>query len=241
VPSTSRVPLWRIAIVVVGLFAVAVSPAGAAGDDVGEEGVRTPGWYAEFVTAAGSFVIRLLPEQAPQSVAHFAALALGRLEWIDPFTGLPRSDPYYDGLQIHKVRAGMRFEFGDPTATGRGSAPFYVPEEGFGPITFDRGWRVGMTRAPQGRISGSLLFVTAEAQPFLVHRHPCFGVVVAGRELVRNITGVKANSSGKPLQPIVVEHVRVFAVGDPAPLPEPTRYVPEPKRFQLKKDLGESD
>ena len=199
------------------------------------------GWYAELRLARGEVVIQLLPEQAPQSVAHFAALAEGRLEWIDPFTGEPKSEPYYDGLEIHKVQAGQRFEFGDRTGTGRGAAPFYVPDEGKAPATFDQPWRVGMTKASLGRISGALFFVTAAPQPFLRERHPCFGTVVSGRDLVRAITAVRANSAGKPLEPIVVEQVRIFQVGDPPPLPEPKSYDPKPKRLEVNPDLLEGD
>ena len=78
------------------------------------------GWYAVIDTSLGRILARLLPEQAPQAVAHFAALAEGRLEWNDPFTGKPRRDPYYDGVVIHRVAAGQRFEAGDPTGTSRG-------------------------------------------------------------------------------------------------------------------------
>ena len=37
------------------------------------------GWYARLETDRGMILIRLLPDQAPQSVAHFAALAEGKL------------------------------------------------------------------------------------------------------------------------------------------------------------------
>ena len=199
------------------------------------------GWYAELRLTGGRIIIHLHPEQAPQSVAHFTALAEGRLEWIDPFTGEPEHAPYYDGIEIHKVQAGQRFELGDRTGTGRGAAPFYVPEEGKAPASFDQPWRVGMTRASLGRISGSSFFVTAAPQPFLRERHPCFGTVIAGRDLVRAISGVRANSAGKPLDPIVVEHVRIFRVGEPSALPEPKSHQPQPRRLQVNPDLLERD
>jgi peptidyl-prolyl cis-trans isomerase A (cyclophilin A) len=189
------------------------------------------GWYARVRTSVGEIVFRLLPEQAPQSVAHFTALAEGRLEWIDPFTGLPSTDPYYDGVIVHKVRAGQRFEAGDRTGTGRGAAPFHVPEEGKSPITFDRPGRVGMTRASLGRISGAQFFMTTAPQPFLNRRHPCFGVIVRGADVVEAISSVPAGSAGKPRDPIVIETIRILAVGEPAPLPEPVRYEPTPRKF----------
>lgn len=196
-----------------------------------------PGWYARLETSAGAVVIRLLPEQAPQSVAHFAALAEGRLEWTDPFTGKPRRDPYYNGLAIHRVAAAQRFEVGDPTGTGRGSAPVYVPEEGFGPVDFRARGRVGMTRASLGRISGSLFFVTAAGLPWLNGRHPCFGIVVHGLDVVDAISVVRADANGKPLEPIVLQSVKVYSVGEVAPLPEPVAFTPQPRRLTLREGL----
>ncbi len=45
------------------------------------------GWYARIETSMGRIVAKLLPEQAPQSVAFFAAMAEGRLEWFDRASG----------------------------------------------------------------------------------------------------------------------------------------------------------
>ena len=195
------------------------------------------GWYAVIDTSLGRILARLLPEQAPQAVAHFAALAEGRLEWNDPFTGKPRRDPYYDGVVIHRVAAGQRFEAGDPTGTSRGGAPFYLPPEGFGPVDFTFGGRLGMTRASLGRISGAVFFVSESGMPWLNGRHPCFGIVVDGKEVIRSISGVKADSAGKPLEEIRIDSVRVLPVGEPEPLPEPERFVPKRLDYRVRDDL----
>jgi len=231
--ATSIEFVHRTAIAVaIAAFAAAVLPGFAA-----PRADREPGWYARLETSSGTVVIRLLPEQAPQSVAHFAALAEGRLEWTDPMTGKARRDPYYDGLLIHKVSAAQRFEAGDPTSTGRGSAPVYVPEEGFGPVDFSIRGRVGMTRASLGRISGSLFFVTAAPQPWLSGRHPCFGTVVQGLDVVDAISTARADGNGKPIEPIVLKTIKVYSVGEVEPLPEPVAFTPQPRRFQLREGL----
>lgn len=197
------------------------------------------GWYAEIDTTLGTIVARLLPEQAPQAVAHFTALAEGRLAWNDPFTGEVRNDPYYNGVPIHKVVAGQRFEVGDPTGTGRGAAPFYLPPEGFGPVNFSWGWRLGMTTASLGRISGSLFFVTESSQPWLSGRHPCFGVVLDGKDVIRHITSLAADSSGRPRTRVLLEEIRIFKSGDPEPLPEPEHFQPKQLDFRLRDGVTE--
>ncbi len=191
---------------------------GAAGQ--GTAVPEDPGWYARIVTSGGTVVARLLPEQAPQAVAHFVALARGELVWNDPFSGEPKKAPYYDGLKIHKAVTAQRFEVGDPTGSGQGYAPFFLPHEWVGPVDFTQGGRLGSTRAGGGLISGSMFFITAEGMPWLNGRHPCFGTVVEGRDVVRTITSVQTDSIGRPLTPVILETVEIFAVGEADPLPE---------------------
>jgi peptidyl-prolyl cis-trans isomerase A (cyclophilin A) len=207
---------------------LAAAPAEAA--ELPAQLAGRPGWYARIATSLGTFVLRLLPEQAPQSVAHFAALAEGRLAWNDPFTGESKTAPYYDGTTVHLVEAGQRFEAGDRTATGRGAPPFYVPAEGAGPITFDKAGRAGMTRSAYG-VSAVQFFVTATGTPWLRGHHPCFGEVAAGMDVVQAITGVKTGPGQKPAEPITINRVTIHRVGDVPPLPEPVAHRPKRKPF----------
>jgi peptidyl-prolyl cis-trans isomerase A (cyclophilin A) len=210
------------------------APAAPAVVAPAEEGLPAglelqPGWYARIDTTKGTIVARLLPEQAPQTVAHFAALAEGRLAWNDPFTGEQKTGNYYDSVEVHLVEAGQRFEAGDRTGTGRGAPPFYVPPELKGPIGFDRPGRLGMTRQSLGRISGVQFFVTNVGTPWLRGMHPCFGEVVAGMDVVHAITSVKTGPYSKPIEPITIQKLRIHKVGDVPPLAEPVRYRPNPK------------
>jgi len=193
------------------------------------------GWYARIETDLGTILVRLLPEQAPRSVANFAALAQGRLPWLNPITGEIDETPYYDGLTIHKVEFGERFEAGDPTATGRGAPPIYVPSEGVAPVDFSKPWRVGMAKGALGRISGVLFFVTAVGTPWLNGRHPCFGEVVGGQDVVAKICSVATLSNGKPRKPILLKTIEIYAVGSPAELPQPESYRPPSPTLKPKK------
>jgi peptidyl-prolyl cis-trans isomerase A (cyclophilin A) len=176
-------------------------------------------------TSLGSFTIKLLPEQAPQTVAHFAAFAEGRMEFVDPFTGDKKKAPYYDGLAIHKTTFAQRFEAGDSTGTGHGMPLVWVPSEP-GPVNFSRPYRVGMTAASMKRISGVMFFVSIVAEPYLNSRHNCFGEVIEGRDVVDRICQVATNNRGVPLEPVVIRHVAIVKSGDPPPLPAPVPYDP---------------
>jgi Peptidyl-prolyl cis-trans isomerase (rotamase) - cyclophilin family len=188
------------------------------------------GWYAVFETNRGSFVARLFPEQAPQTVAHFAAAAEGRLPWRDPLTGEMRETPYYDGIVVHKIAKGERIEAGDPTGTGRGAPLIYVPRE-IGPVDFTFPYRLGMTGSGGGRVSALLFFVTRTNQSFLNGKYPCFGEIVAGREVVDAICRVLVDLEDRPTEEIRLLRVRVLNVGEPSPLPAPVPYTPKTPKF----------
>ena len=213
-------------------FLLAVSCAGVSSARLApvvspqeESSARGPGWYATVDTTLGAFTIRLLPEQAPQSVAHFVGFAQGTIEYTDVFTGNAVKKPLYDGLAIHRITPGQRMEVGDPTATGRGAPPFWVPREP-GPIAFDHPYRVGTTAAAGRRLSGSLFFVSSVPEPYLSGKHNAFGEVVEGREVVDKICAVPVDENKVPKEPVRINRVTVFRVGEPPPIPPPVRYRP---------------
>lgn len=183
------------------------------------------GWYARIESADGRIVARLLPEQSPQAVAYFTGMASGTLEWFDRASGKMKKGPYYDGMRIHKALAGQRFEVGDPSGTGHETPDLFIPPEGMGPINFNAPGRLGMT-ADTGLFSAVQFFATASAQPWLTGQHPCFGLVVEGREVILQLAQVKTFSNGRPIEPVIIDRIRIFKVGDPAPLPVALPYTP---------------
>jgi peptidyl-prolyl cis-trans isomerase A (cyclophilin A) len=204
------------------------------------------GWYARIETSMGRIVILLLPGQSPQSVAHFVGFARGTLEWTDPITGEVREEPYYEGSEVYVAKGGTLFQVGDKSAAGS-YAPFvYVPEKGRQLVNFNVAWRVGNVRIG-ARVSGSRFLITAGAMPGLNHTVPCFGTVMAGTDIVFNITAVKTYKNGRPIDPVVIRKIVIFSKDDPDPLPEPVPYFPEPKEIQinsnedLKKQRTEND
>jgi peptidyl-prolyl cis-trans isomerase A (cyclophilin A) len=190
-----------------------------------------PGWYVRIETNQGRIVAQLLPQQAPQSVAHFVGLARGTLEWTDMVSGETKRTPYYDGMPVHRVIAGRAFEAGDAAFRGQSTPMLYVPMEGLAPVNFSRPYAMGMMNLGQGRWSGSVFFITASAQPWLNGTAPCFGAVVEGTEVVFNISQAKADENGRPLEPVVIEKMDIFSVGNPDPIPEPEVY--KPKRIDM--------
>lgn len=225
--------LWRIPIVVAALAALVVPAFGAS---LAPDLELSPGWYARIDTSMGRIVIRLLPDQAPNSVAHFVAFANGELEWMDPITGEMSTAPLFDGVAVQKSLADQRFELGTRRSDGKSFPWRYVPEEGTGPVNFFRDYTVGMTQTDSGRIAAHQFFITAAPQPFLTPGYPCFGYVVDGKPVVREITNVTTYDNDRPVEPITIERVRAFSVGSAGELPEIVEYWPKQEAFQMRGD-----
>ncbi len=187
------------------------------------------GWFASIDTSEGRIIARLLPDQAPQAVAHFTALAEGRLEWFDETTGKLNNYRYYDGVKIHRVSAGQLFEAGNPPVFGQVAPDLHLRNEGAQPVSFSRPGRLGMVTGGAGT-SGVKFFVTASGQPRLNRMSPCFGEVLFGLDVVVRITQRKAYGNGRPIDPPVIERVSIFSVGQVAPLPQPEPYTAKRSR-----------
>ena len=229
----------RSARLLVAIALLATAPAGLAVEPerpAAAEPVPLPpglseGWYASIETSLGTIVARLLPDQAPQSVAWFAGLANGEIAWTDVSTGEERMGPYYDGLVVTRAVASNRFEAGDRTDSGRNAPRIFVTPEGAGPVNFSRPGRLGRTRSSLNQINAVRFFVTAGTLPYLNGLQPCFGEVVSGQGVVTRISEVRTGRGGAPLEPVSIRRIRVVKVGDPAPLPEPIPYQPKGVAF----------
>jgi peptidyl-prolyl cis-trans isomerase A (cyclophilin A) len=223
-------PVFALALVI-------LTPELNAAD--GEPGVEPPphenlseGWYAQIDTSQGNIVVRLLPDQAPQAVAQFAALAEGKLDRTDPATGEASKARFYDGASVYLADAGLRFEAGDPTGAAYGGPSLWVsPREGGGPVNFDAAGRLGLNLTSGRGATPYSFIVTASPQPRLSGRYPCFGIVVKGLDVVLSISEVKTLPNGRPIEPVTIERVGIFSVGEPPPLQEPDSYQSRPKRL----------
>jgi cyclophilin family peptidyl-prolyl cis-trans isomerase len=139
---------------------------------------------------------------------------------------------------VDLAKAGERFEAGGLEADPSRTPPvIYVsPAEGKGPVNFAATGRLGMTSSYGSRISAVKFFVTAAPVPYFNNHYPCFGSVVEGLSVVRRITEVKAHSGGRPIEPVEIHKIRIFAIGDPEPLPEPEPYRPQLVEMETSKE-----
>jgi peptidyl-prolyl cis-trans isomerase A (cyclophilin A) len=162
---------------------------------------------ATFITSKGTFKVRLMPENAPITVANFVDLASGKREWKDPRDGQRKSEPLYNGTVFHRVIPGFMIQGGDPEGTGRGG-PGYRFEDEFPPggPRFDKPYILAMANAGPGT-NGSQFFVTVGPTPHLTNKHTIFGEVVEGSEVVDAIANVPTGAQDRPSEDVVLEEV----------------------------------
>lgn len=65
-------------------------------------------------TSRGVIFIELLPQEAPNNVANFIALAEGEVEILDTNTETAFRPHYFDGMRFHRVVPGFLIQAGSP-------------------------------------------------------------------------------------------------------------------------------
>lgn len=170
------------------------------------------GPFAVIETSMGDITVQLLPDKAPKTVEHFIGLATGKKQWRDPKTGEVHSNPFYDGLTVHRVVPGFLIQTGDPLGNGQGDVGSFVKDEIDPTLRYDRPGFVGM--ASFGPDTGSSqFFITLGPAPDLDGRHTLFGRVVAGLDVAEAISRVPRDeheSSNRPLKPVWVKRIRII-------------------------------
>jgi cyclophilin family peptidyl-prolyl cis-trans isomerase len=161
-------------------------------------------------TDAGTFVIALLPEAAPNHVAYFIKLA---------------RDGAYTGTLFHRVIRYGLIQGGDPLSKDPAKAAQY----GTGGLNVLKS-EVNAEKHTAGAVSavlqpnrpasaGAQFFVCASDQPQLDGAFTVFGRVVEGLEIVQKISAVDADEQGRPKVRQVIKSVTIRDTPPPAVVP----------------------
>ena len=105
---------------------------------------------------------------------------------------------YYDGVIFHRVINGFMIQGGDPTGTGRGGPGYMIKDEFSKNNRNDRG-TISMANAGPNT-GGSQFFINLVNNNFLDSKHPVFGKVVDGMDVVDAIAQVKTGAGDHPVQ-----------------------------------------
>ncbi len=151
-------------------------------------------------TSAGTIVIDLRPDLAPNHVGYFMKLA---------------REHAYDGTTFHRVVRMAIIQGGDPLSKDPGKAAQYgtgglgMLKAEFGTDDATRGAVAAVLQPNKPDSAGSQFFICVTDQPALTGKYTIFGRVSEGIDIVQKISETPVDADGKPAERIVITGVAI--------------------------------
>lgn len=163
---------------------------------------------AKFDTSMGTFEAEIFVDKMPITGGNFIKLA---------------KEGYYDGLHFHRVIANFMNQFGcphskDPNSprAGTGQSPYgSIPDEHPADVRLSN--EIGtLSMANAGPQSGSSqFFINTKHNDYLDYfspgasKHPVFGKVTNGMDVVTAINNTPTDARDRPLTPVKVNSITI--------------------------------
>jgi len=109
----------------------------------------------------------------------------------------------YNGTIFHRVIAGFMIQGGDPTGTGYGDSSIPNIKDEFTKDNHNVRGTIAMANAGPNTGS-SQFFINLVNNNYLDAKHPVFGTVISGMDVVDKIAKTKTNSNDKPRENITI-------------------------------------
>ena len=117
---------------------------------------------------------------------------------------------FYNGVIFHRVIDGFMIQGGDPQGTGMGG-PGYTIKDEFIHAGGNKNLRGTISMANSGpNTGGSQFFINLADNNFLDDKHPAFGKVIEGMDVIDKIAKAETDSEDKPLENVVI--VKAYVV-----------------------------
>ncbi len=161
-------------------------------NSIGEQNMNTK---IKLETTEGNISIELYSDKMPITAGNFEKLV---------------KEGFYDGIIFHRVIPNFMIQSGDPTGTGMGGSGTIIEDEFVEGPTNVRGT---LAMANSGPHSGSSqFFINVVDNTFLDwnnmqapnSKHPVFGEVIEGMDVVDKISLVQRNSQDRPLTEVKI-------------------------------------
>jgi len=162
------------------------APSVTAADTTSPAASAPAGKTVRLETTMGNITIALDPAM-PVTAGNFVTLV---------------QKGFYDGVIFHRVIDGFMIQGGDPTGTGRGGPGYTIRDEFTGTNRNNRG-TVAMANAGPNT-GGSQFFINLVDNNYLDSKHPVFGNVVEGMDVVDAIGKVPTDANGRPLRNVTI-------------------------------------
>jgi len=167
------------------LLAVAAGSAFAAGEDSATKVLLK--------TSMGDITIQL-NDDMPITTGNFQKLV---------------EKGFYDGVIFHRVIDGFMIQGGDPDGTGMGGPGYNIADEFTDHNRNDRGTIAMANSGPN--TGGSQFFINLVDNSFLDSKHPAFGKVIAGMDVVDAIAKVQKDANDRPLTDVKIIEAKIIS------------------------------
>lgn len=110
---------------------------------------------------------------------------------------------FYDGIIFHRIMDGFMIQGGDPTGTGRGGPGYSIKDEFSKNNEHNMNNKFTIAMANAGpNTGGSQFFINLVDNNYLDMKHPVFGKVIEGMDVVETIGKVETDGNDKPLEEV---------------------------------------
>jgi cyclophilin family peptidyl-prolyl cis-trans isomerase len=168
---------------------------------------QMPNPIATLQTSLGTFKVELFVDQMPITAGNFVKLA---------------KSGFYDGLHFHRVIDGFMLQFGCPFSkdpksprAGTGDGPDGPLKDEFTAKLSNEPGTLSMANTGQPNSGSCQFFVNTVHNSYLdwfspgASRHPVFGKVIEGMDVVKKIEKTPTDPSDRPKTPVKMEKVTV--------------------------------
>jgi len=114
----------------------------------------------------------------------------------------------YNNTIFHRVIPDFMIQGGDPTGTGYGDPSIPDIKDEFTKTNRNKRGTIAMANAGPNTGS-SQFFINIVDNSYLDDKHPAFGAVISGMDVVDKISLVKRDSRDKPLQKVTIEKASI--------------------------------
>lgn len=164
---------------------------------------------ARFETTLGTFDAEIFLDKMPITAGNFIELA---------------KSGFYDGLHFHRVIADFMVQFGcphsknprDPRCGTGGPAKGNIPDEFRDDAKLsNEPMTLSMANTGEPNSGGSQFFINTDHNDYLdwftpgPSKHPVFGKVVKGEDIIARINTTKTDASDRPVTPVQVKKVTI--------------------------------
>ncbi len=155
---------------------------------------KSTGTKVKLETNYGDIIIQLYSDM-PVTASNFEKLA---------------SQGFYDNTIFHRVIEGFMIQGGDPKGTGMGGPGYNIKDE-FTHAGGNKNNRGTISMANAGpNTGGSQFFINLVNNNYLDGKHPTFGEVVKGMDVVDKIASVSTDAGDRPLKPVIIKKAVVM-------------------------------